>query len=172
MDPIRPSIDSDLRTRMVALEAHAPVNEGPPPLTRAARRGRLVRSASMVTVLVVAMAATAMAGAAVVVTNLAHGYEGVENPGQPLAGANMECMTPPQAAAFLAGRGYTGVVWQVESGDPSANGKGTTSVLQSTPPAHGFVVPGAILGDGHLHMVIDQQSGARGAGDCLGQSMP
>ena len=47
------------------------------------------------------------------------GYPGVENPGQPLAGVHLECMSPPQAAAYLATRGYTHVLWQVDSGADS-----------------------------------------------------
>ena len=44
------------------------------------------------------------------------GHRGVQNPGQPLEGAKLECMSPPEAAAYLAERGFTDVVWQVESG--------------------------------------------------------
>lgn len=121
-------------------------------------------------VLVLAMVATAAAGA-VVVGNLTGQAEGIENPGQPLAGARMECMTPPQAAAFLAAHGYTDVVWQVETGDVSTK-VGAGSVQQAAPPDHGYVIPGAIVGDGRLHMVVDQRRGATGVGACVGMPMP
>lgn len=162
-------IDLDLETRLAALEARAPGRDDPPALTRG-RRGRLAVPMTMAPLLVLAMVATVAAGA-VVVGNLAEGHEGIENPGQPLAGANMECMTPPEAAAFLASRGFTHVVWQVESGDASSK-EGSRSVQQSLPPEHGYVVPGAILDDGLLHMIVDQRVGATGGGACFGQPMP
>jgi hypothetical protein len=171
----------DLSTRLAALEARAPGRDDPPSLTRAARRGRLGRVA-LAPLLVVALVVTVGAGAVVAVNELTRGYPGIENPGQPLAGAQMECMTPPQAAAFLAAHGYTDVVWQVESGavDPvnvdGAEGnapKGSnTSVQQSTPPEHGYVIPGAVPADGKLHMVVDQRVGATGVGACFGMPMP
>ena len=124
----------------------------------------------------------ARAGAVVAVSQLTRGYPGIENPGQPLYGARMECMTPPQAAAFLAAHGYTDVVWQVESGemvrvsDGGAEGnapKGpNTSVQQSTAPEHGYVIPGSVLDDGRLHMVVDRRVGASGVGECFGMPMP
>jgi hypothetical protein len=113
--------------------------------------------------------ATATAGV-VVVAQLVTGAPGIENPGQPLHGANLECMTPPDAAAYLAAHGYTDVVWQVEAGDGTK--AGGTSVQQATPPAHGFVIPGSVLGDGRLHMVVDQRVGATGVGACNGMPMP
>jgi hypothetical protein len=81
----------------------------------------------------------------------------------------MQCMTPREAAAFLAARGFAEVVWQVESGD--AWGKGGSTVLQSHAPEHGYVVPGAITDDGRLHMVVDQRVGAVPRGDCGGMAM-
>lgn len=113
-------------------------------------------------VLALAIRATAV-GSVVLVSSLVRGYPGIENPGQPLAGANLECMTPPQAAAFLAGHGYTGVVWEVTT---SSGGYQT-----ATPPEHGYVNPGAVFDDGHLHMVIDQRPGS-GVGACYGKPMP
>jgi hypothetical protein len=162
-------IDIDLETRLTALEARAPGRDDPPALTRG-RRGRFAVPMTMAPLLVLAMVATVAAGA-VVVGNLAEGHEGIENPGQPLAGANMECMTPPQAAAFLAAHGYSDVVWQVETGDVSKK-EGSSSVLQASPPEHGYVIPGSIAGDGRLHMVIDQRRGASGVGACFGKPMP
>ena len=128
----------------------------------------------MAPVFVLALVATAAAGA-VVVSNLAEGHPGIQNPGQPLAGAHMECMTPPEAAAFLAAHGFTNVDWQVESGTTVAGngGKGQSSSIHvSTPPTHGFVIPGSLLGDGQVIMVVDQRDGATGVGDCFGTPMP
>jgi hypothetical protein len=74
------------------------------------------------------------------------------------------------AAEFLAERGFTDVVWQVESG--VAGEKSGQSVQQATPPDHGYVVPGAILSDGKLYMIVDQRSGATGGGACPDLPMP
>jgi hypothetical protein len=161
--------DLDLDTRLTALAARAPGRDDPPDL-RSRRRGRFAIPMTLAPILVLATVATVAAGA-VVVGSLAHGYEGIENPGQPLAGAAMECMSPPQAAAFLAAHGYTDVVWQVESGDVSTKAGGR-SVQQATPPEHGYVVPGAVVGDGRLHMVVDQRVGATGVGACYRMPMP
>jgi hypothetical protein len=166
--------DSDLSTRLAALEARVPAATTPPALPARRRRGRFAVSLAMAPIMALALVATTAAGA-VVVSNLVTGHPGIENPGQPLHGANMECMTPPAAAAFLIQHGYTNVLWQVESGDPvaAAVGKGeTTSVVLASPPEHGFVTPGAIFSDGRLHMIIDQRVGATGVGACYGQPMP
>ena len=82
----------------------------------------------------------------------------------------MECMSPPQAAAYLAAHGFNDVVWQVESGG-RGRGEGATTFV-SVPPAHGYVVPGAILDDGKLHMIVDQRDGTEPSGACHGMSMP
>jgi hypothetical protein len=161
--------DRELELRLAALEATVPAQTDPPSLRQRTRRGRFALSLTMAPVLALAIVATA-AGTAVVVSNLVRGYPGVQDPGQPLAGSHMECMTPPEAAAFLAERGFASVVWQVESGDGA---KGATNgVEQANPPEHGYVVPGAVLSDGRLHMIIDQRVGASGVGDCFGQPMP
>ncbi|MFN8630791.1 MAG: hypothetical protein U0838_10865 [Chloroflexota bacterium] len=57
----------------------------------------------------------------------------------------------------------------MESGDGAK--LANTSVQQSTPPAHGFVIPGSIV-DGQLLMVVDQRSAATGVGACYGMPMP
>jgi hypothetical protein len=166
--------DRALATRLEALEASAPGADRPPTLPGRRRHGRLVASMTMAPVLALAVVAATATGA-VVVSNLVTGHPGIENPDQPLYGANMECMTPPEAAAFLIQHGYKNVLWQVESGDPvaAAGGKGeTTSVALDSPPEHGFVTPGAILSDGRLHMIVDQRVGATGVGACYGQPMP
>ena len=154
--------DRDLGVRLAALEGSAPAPAAPPSLRRPAQRRRLAVSFAVGSVLALAIGATAV-GSVVLVSSLVRGYPGIENPGQPLAGANLECMTPAQAAAFLAGRGYTGVVWEVTT---SSGGYQT-----ATPPEHGYVNPGAVVGDGHLHMVIDQRPGG-GVGACSGKPMP
>ena len=157
----------DLDARLAALAARAPGRDDPPPLNPGRRRPRLMVAAAL------ALTVVAAAGGAVVAVNqLVRSYPGIENPGQPLAGANLECMSPPDAAAFLAAHGYTKVVWQVESGVVDG-AKGTNrSIQQSTPPEHGYVVPVAVLDDGRLHMIADQREGATGTGPCYGMPMP
>jgi hypothetical protein len=160
-----------LDRRLAALEARVPADPTVPALPTGGRRRAMPRlAASMATagILVLVVGATALAGAAA--TGLiAFGHPGVENPGQPLEGANLECMTPPQAAAYLADHGFTNVVWQVET-----TGKGpasTAPVQASTPPQHGYVVPGSIV-DGQLLMIVDQRPGATGTGACPDLPMP
>jgi hypothetical protein len=161
--------ESELDGRLAAFADRAPGGEPPSLAGRRGRRSRFGLALALVPALLLASVATVAAG--VVITGIGgHSAPGIENPGQPLAGANMECMTPPQAAAFLAAHGYTDVVWQVESGTTAKDGG--TSVQQATPPDHGYVVPGAILDDGKLHMVVDQRTGAVGAGICNGMPMP
>lgn len=164
--------DMELRDRLSAIEARVPTTDAPALQTRR-RLGRFGAPIAMAPALVLVMVASAAAAGVaggVAVANLAVGIEGVENPGQPLAGAGLECMSPPEAEAYLAGRGYTDVIWQVETG--TSGGKDGGSSQQATAPAHGFVVPGAILGDGRLIMVVDQRTGATGVGACFGQPMP
>jgi len=166
--------DLDLSTRLAALEMRVPATAQPPALPGQGRRRRFALSMAMAPALVLALVATTAAGA-VVAVNLAQGRPGIQNPGQPMAGVHLECMTPPEAAEVLAAHGFTNVVWQVEAGAAVApdGGKGSsTSVQQSTPPAHGYVVPGSILDDGSVIMVVDQRVGATGVGDCFGQPMP
>ena len=105
--------DQDLSVRLAALEGRAPVSGGPPGLPGRHRR-RFALPIALAPALVLVIVATTTAG--VVVSRLAQSHPGIENPGQPLAGAQMECMTPPEAAAFLAGHGFTDVDWQVEFG--------------------------------------------------------
>ena len=112
-------IDSDLAGRLAAIEARAPGASDPPALPRRGRRGRFAIPLAMGPILVLAVVVATATGAAFV-SNMVKGYEGIQNPGQPLAGAHMECMSPPEAGAFLAAHGFTRVIWQVESGDPNA----------------------------------------------------
>ena len=159
--------DLDLKDRLTAIEGRAPAFE-PPPIG-VGRRRRLALSLGSAMLLVLVLTAVAVAGAIVVRTDV-RGYPGVENQGQPLAGAHLECMSPPQAAAYLATHGFTNVVWQVESGG-IGDAHGTTTFV-TTPPAHGYVVPGGIADDGLLHMVIDQRAEAHVVGVCGWMTMP
>lgn len=159
----------DIDTRLAALEARAPGRDDPPALSRSGQRRIFVTPLALAVILVLAVVASAAAGGAVVAT-LVQGYPGVQNPGQPLEGATLECMSPPQAAAYLAEHGFTDVVWQVETG--VAGEKSGRSVQQSTPPDHGYVVPGAILSDGKLYMIVDERAGATGGGACRDLPMP
>ena len=166
--------DLALRDRLTAMEARASASTEPPPLPARRRRGRFAVSLAMAPALVLLLVATTAAGA-VVIGRLAEGYPGIQNPGQPLAGATMECMTPPQAAAFLAGKGFTNVDWQVETGTVRAadGGKGSSSSVHvATPPDHGYVIPGSLLPSGQVIMVVDQRVGATGVGACFGHPMP
>jgi hypothetical protein len=165
--------DDDLHGRLAALEARVPVDTTPPALPSRRRRGRFAVPVALAPVFVLAIVATA--AGAVVVANLAEGRPGIQNPGQPLAGAHMECMSPPEADAFLAERGFAAVDWQVETGTTVApdGGKGSsTTIHQATPPEHGYVVPGSLQEDGSVIMVADQRVGATGVGDCFGSPMP
>jgi hypothetical protein len=164
---------TDLETRLAAMEARVPSGHEPPslPSRRADRRGRLFAPVAIAPGLVLALAATAVAGGAVIGGIAAQGRPGAENPGQPLAGANLECMSPPAAAAYLNEHGFTNVVWQVETGSAAEQGTGS-STQQATPPDHGYVVPGTFLGDGLLIMIVDQREGATGVGACFGAPMP
>ena len=159
----------DIETRLAGLEARAPGRDDPPALSRSGRRGRFAPPLVLAPVLVLALVASAGAGGAVVAT-LVQSAPGVQNPGQPLEGANLECMSPPAAAAYLADHGFTDVVWQVESG--VSGDKSGSSTQVSTPPEHGYVVPAAILSDGKLHMIVDQRAGATGVGACPDLPMP
>jgi len=164
----------DLHGRLAALEARVPVDPTPPTLPSRRRRGRFAVPIALAPVFVLAVVATAAAGA-VVVSNLAEGNPGIQNPGQPLAGAHMECMSPPEADAFLAEHGFADVDWQVETGTTVApdGGKGSsTTVHQATPPEHGYVIPGSVHDNGKVIMVADQRVGATGVGDCFGSPMP
>ncbi|HEY4632977.1 MAG TPA: hypothetical protein VIH00_03585 [Candidatus Limnocylindrales bacterium] len=167
---------TDLETRLAALEARAPGGHEPPALPTAragspSRRSRLFAPIAMAPVLVLAVTATAVAGGAIVGGIAAQALPGAQNEGQPLEGANLECMSPPEAAAYLTDHGFTNVVWQVETGSAGDKGSGSSTQV-ATPPEHGYVVPGAFLGDGQLIMIVDQRDGATGVGACYGDPMP
>jgi len=162
--------DDELGSRLIAMEARAPgAQRALPDLSPRAPRSRLFAPVALAPALVLVIAATAAAGGAVA-GMLVQAHPGAENPGQPLAGAGLECMTPSEAGSYLAQHGFTNVVWQIESGSVTA--KTDTTTQQSTPPEHGFVIPGAFLGDGQLIMVVDQRVGATGVGACVNEPMP
>lgn len=167
------SHDLDLATRLGALEGRISTPAEAPPLPGAVRRRRFALSMAVAPALVLALAVTAGVGAAV--THFAEGNPNIQNPGQPLEGAGLECMSPPEAAAFLTERGYTRVDWQVETGTvltPDGQ-KGSSSTTQvATPPEHGYVIPGSVHDDGRLVMTVDQRVGATGIGACFGKPMP
>ena len=163
-------MNDDIDARLVALETRLPVEAAPPRIESATGGHRRRRAIALVAapIMVLALGATAVAGPTVYGL-LVRGAPGIENEGQPLYGANMECMSPPQAAAFLAARGYTDVVWQIEVTD---KGPGAANPEQvAWPPAHGYVIPGAVF-DGQLHMIVDQRPGATGVGACFRMPMP
>jgi hypothetical protein len=159
--------DARLNARIAALEGQIRA-QNEPPVVKGARAQTFKRSVAFGPILALAVVATAAGGVAV--STLVRGYPGVQDPGQPLAGVHLECMTPPEAAAALAERGLADVVWQVESGDPATGH--TSSVQVSAAPLHGYVIPGSILGDDRLHMIVDQRAGATGVGDCVNGPMP
>ncbi len=165
--------DRDLAERLSRLEASIPAPDDLPVLGAAKRRNRVAVSIAMAPILVLAVVVTAAAGA-YVVSNTVRDLPGIENPGQPLAGARMECMSPREAEAFLARHGFVRVDWQIESGTPGVDGrKGHTSSLhQASAPEHGYVVPGSLLDDGSVIMVVDQTDGATAVGHCFGMPMP
>jgi hypothetical protein len=156
----------ELDARLAALEARAPVTGLPPkPADVRLQRRRLGSPWLVAAGLTLVLGATTVAGGAVL--EAVRNHPGVQNHGQPLHGADMECMSPPQAQAFLTRKGFVDVVWQVESG----TGKDGRSVQQTNAPAHGYVVPGSII-DGTLYMVVDQRADATGTGACFRMKMP
>ncbi len=162
----------DIAARLAALEARAPGRDDPPEPPVRGRR-RLATPLALAGVLVLVVVASAAAGGAIVARIEARGAPGVENPGQPLEGAKLECMSPSAAAAYLARHGFTQVVWQVETGIVGIRaGASGASVQQATAPDHGYVVPGSILSDGKLYMIVDQRTGATGGGACPDLPMP
>ncbi len=158
--------DDELDSRLAALEARVPSVGLPPARSDPRPARRRFGSPGVVALgLTLVLGASAVAGGALL--EAVRGHEGVQNPGQPLHGARMECMSPPVAEAFLTRKGFTDVVWQVESG----SGKEGRSVQQRKAPEHGYVVPGAVI-DGTLYMVVDQREDATGVGGCFRMKMP
>ena len=164
--------ETELEARLTSLAAQAPAGELGTGWRSAGRRRSAAASIALAAVLALAVGAAALAAGvasgALVIPWTAGQLGGnlhpaAENPGQPLAGARLECMSPRRAADYLAAHGFTKVAWEVDA-------DGVTTHV-STPPAHGYVVPGAIV-DGTLTIVIDQRAAATGAGSCAGAPMP
>ena len=105
----------DIDRRLTDLEASLPITSAPPALPSAPTRRRGLVTLAAGGLMVLVLTGTAVAGA-VVAGLKADQAPGVENPGQPLAGAQLECMSPPDAARYLARHGFKHVVWQVEFG--------------------------------------------------------
>jgi hypothetical protein len=153
--------DVDMDERLAQLEGRVPDAE--PPAIRGRRAPRVLGGSLAGTILVLVAATTVGAGA-VILSDAVRVTPGVQNPGQPLHGAGLECMSPPEAEAYLNDHGFANAVWQVER-------DGFDTVQVSTPPEHGYVVPGSII-DGILIMIVDQRASASGVGDCNGDPMP
>jgi hypothetical protein len=155
-------LDVELDERLGQLEARVPGAE--PPTLRGQRRIPQFLGGSLAGAILVLVAATSVVGGAVIVSEAVRGHPSVDSPGQPFFGAGLECMSPPEAEAYLADHGYTNTVWQVER-------DGAASDHVSTAPEHGYVIPGSII-DGVLIMIVDQRASATGTGDCFGDPMP
>lgn len=155
------SSDEELDARLKGLEARIP-GTGAPQVEHRHRRVGLAGPSALAAALLFAIVGTT-AAAAVVVSGGVRGWEGIENPGQPLHGANLECMTPKQAETFLISHGYKDIVWQVESDSASQQ--------MGAAPDHGYVVPAGLV-DGVLYVGVDQRASSHGVGACSGMPMP
>jgi hypothetical protein len=160
--------DKVLGVRLAAMESRAPGAQPPIPLSTSKQRRLFAPIALAPAMLLLVVATAAAAGAAGMLGVV--GYPGAENPGQPLQGAGLECMSPPAAAAYLSGHGYDNVVWQVEVGSESENTD--VSHQEVTAPEHGYVVSGAFDSDGRLIVIVDQRVGSTGSGACNTIPMP
>ncbi len=160
----------DLDTRIAALERRVPVDPAPPELASARRRARRRALALMAApVLILAIAATAVAGANLVGTYVI-GPTGPVDPA--LAGAGLECMTPPEAAAWLASHGYVTVVW--DTVDVTASGEAAPVDAMVAPPLPSGApeqVTVVTAGDGSV-IGTGPDGGGRTAvtGDAVGQA--
>jgi hypothetical protein len=160
----------DLDTRIAALERRVPVDAAPPDIAPARRRTR--RRALALTaapVLVPAIAATAVAGVNLVGTYVI-GPTGPVDPA--LAGAGLECMTPPEAAAWLASHGYDAVVW--DTVDVTAGGETIPLDAQVAPPLPSGApeqVTVVAIGDGGIIGTVPDGAGTiTVTGDAVGQA--
>lgn len=91
-------------------------------------------------------APTASAGLPVVNQSGVIGYPGAFDPGQPLHCSGVQTMTPANAAAWLAARGYA-VTWQIEDQDNH------TSTQSGVAPPNGYVINGVLRGEDLLLVV-------------------
>jgi hypothetical protein len=164
-----PDSDVDLELRLSRIVDQLPI-VGEPPAFLGHRQRRIAGLSVTSALALLLISAVGVAAISTVVGTLVIGHPGIENPGEALSSAGLECMSPPEAAQYLAAHGFSSVVWEVQSGDLAQNTD--VSTVQSAPPAHGYVVPGAVLEDGRLHMIVDQRVGATGTGKCAHMSMP
>jgi hypothetical protein len=146
--------DLVLRDRLVRLEGSlvlpAPHRSAWPRVSRA-----------LIAALLAAGVIAGGAGAAALIRGQqAKGSEGLFNPGQPLACSRVWLMTPPDAARYLAARGYD-VTWQVEDTD-KPKGHPSKSYQTKVAPPTGFVIEGVREGN-RLTMVVEVGSQARQA---------
>jgi hypothetical protein len=141
--------DTVLRDRLVRLEGSIVL-----PARRRSSWPRVSR-AVVAGLLAAAVLAGGAGAAALIRGQQAKGSEGLFNPGQPLACSRVWAMSPPDAARYLAARGYV-VTWQVEDRDSG------TSRQTKIAPATGFVIEGVRQGN-QLTMVVEVGSRARQA---------
>jgi hypothetical protein len=186
----------DIDTRLAAIEGRVPVEAGPPEVAPAAARRRRRSTLALVAapILVLAVGATALAGAEVIriVTTTGSSALDVDDA---IATAGLECMTPPEAAAWLAAHGYDDVVWDTSAGHGTIDAGPAASALPvldpdgslppaasntpgegpglvppgvtrtTTPPPDGIVWPGPMM-DGTLLMFVDATPGAERPATC------
>jgi hypothetical protein len=124
----------DLDTRLAAAERHVAVEAAPPALPARGRRGRRSLPLVAAPILVLAFAAVVVAGTGLQAIFLKGSVD------TSLADAGLECMTPPQAAAWLADHGYKQVVWDsvTAPGGVAVEGKADGSGAQ---PPQGNPIP-------------------------------
>ena len=146
--------DLILRDRLVRLEGSLAL-----PARHRLAWPRLSR-AVVAGLLAAAVVAGGAGAAAVIRGQQAKGSEGLFNPGQPLACSRVWAMTPPEAAEYLAARGYV-VTWQVEHTD-KPKGDPTASYQTSVAPPAGYVIEGVRDGN-RLTMIVEVGSRARQA---------
>lgn len=164
-----PDDEVDLGLRLTRIVDQLPI-VGEPPAYLGHRHRRIAGLSATSALVVLLASAVGVAAISTVVGTLVIGHPGIENPGEALPNARLECMSPPEAAQYLTAHGFGSVVWEVQSGDLAQNTD--VSTIQTTPPVHGYVVSGAVLEDGGLHMIVDQRVGATGSGKCAQMSMP
>ena len=178
----RPKVTRCTTTTTSSPAASAPWRRRAPATAAAARPARTVGGAAgsrsrwrWRPSCVLAIVATTAAGAAVI-GRLAEGYPGHPEP-RPAAGRRDDGVhdarrRPPRSwppwlqRRRLAGRDRD------RSRRPTAARARARPSTSADPPAHGYVIPGSLLPDGQVIMVVDQRVGATGVGDCFGDPMP
>lgn len=144
-----------LRQRLESLEATVPGPTRQPARSALAGKRRALRSFALASALVLTAFVSGVAVARDTDPSGVVGHPGLENAGQPFEGVNLQCMTPPQAQAVIAGKGFH-VIWQIEDRDSS--GRGSTT-LSTAAPLIGVVEGGFIEGM-TAHVVVSVGTGA------------